>query len=116
MIEGAEVVCLSWHEFECGGSSRPDGFSIHLSLDDARRFVQGYRDTLHCQAGERPDEYSAPIEGFRTYVPGKILAELQDEKDCDEYGIWGPSDQSICQLPRFEDDKIQKFIDDLLPF
>ena len=116
MRDGGEVVCLNWHEFKRDCSSRPDGWSVHLSLDDARRFVQTYRDKLHFQAGQQPDEYSAPTEGFRSYVPGNIIAKLKDEEECDDYGIWGPSDQRTCQLPRFEDKNIKEFVEALLPF
>jgi hypothetical protein len=56
--EGPEkVVVQKWEESEKGWGTRPDGFSLHLSLGGLRRYVKEYWEGM---PDEAPDEYSRP--------------------------------------------------------
>ena len=51
------VICQLWREYEKGWDSRPDGFSLHLNLEDWKKFVDGYNKVFNSEE-EAPDEYS----------------------------------------------------------
>ena len=56
------VVIQDWEESERGWGVRPDGHSIHLSVDDSKKFVDDYWKTEQRRnpGGGVPDEYSRP--------------------------------------------------------
>ncbi len=51
------VIKQEWLESERGWGARPDGYSLHLTMEDRKQFVKDYwarmPDTV-------PDEYSRP--------------------------------------------------------
>lgn len=49
--------CQKWEESERGWGTRPDGFSLHLTEGDLKRFVEEYWDRM---PNSVPDEYSKP--------------------------------------------------------
>lgn len=49
---------IEWIEKERGMGMRPDGFSFHVSEEEANNFVKKYESRL---PKEVPDEYSAPL-------------------------------------------------------
>lgn len=51
------AICQKWEESERGWGTRPDGFSLHLSMDGLRQFVKAYWDRM---PDTPPDEYSRP--------------------------------------------------------
>jgi len=51
------VLCQKWEESERGWGTRPDGFSLHLSLEGLKRYIRSYWDSM---PDEAPDEYSRP--------------------------------------------------------
>jgi hypothetical protein len=53
----ALVLCQRWLESERGWGVRPDGYSIHPSVEALKEFVAKYNETL---PKEVPDEYSRP--------------------------------------------------------
>lgn len=57
------VVRIDWIESERGWGQRPDGYSLHLNVEDCERYVD---NAMRCQAqglpaGQVPDEYSATV-------------------------------------------------------
>ena len=58
-IESGEhqVVVQKWEETERGWGTRPDGFSLHLSLDGLSKYIAAYWAK---QPDAVPDEYSRP--------------------------------------------------------
>jgi hypothetical protein len=52
-----QVVVQKWEEHERGWGTRPDGYSLHLSLEHLTFFIKEYWDSM---PDESPDEYSAP--------------------------------------------------------
>lgn len=36
------VICQGWEETEAGWGTRPDGFSLHLTLEDCKTYAQGF--------------------------------------------------------------------------
>lgn len=51
------LLCQKWEESEAGWGTRPDGYSLHLSEEDRKAYVQTHWDAL---PKEVPDEYSRP--------------------------------------------------------
>lgn len=51
------VIKVMWEESERGWGVRPDGYSLHLSKEDAEQFIKEYWAGL---PDEVPDEYSRP--------------------------------------------------------
>ena len=57
MTQRYTVVRQDWIESERGWGIRPDGYSLHRTEDDRKRFVSAYWSTM---PKEVPDEYSRP--------------------------------------------------------
>lgn len=51
------VLCQKWLESERGWGTRPDGYSLHLSDEDRKQFINDYWAGM---PDEVPDEYSRP--------------------------------------------------------
>jgi len=58
-IESGEkqIVVQKWEETERGWGTRPDGFSLHLSIESLTTYVKKYWDTM---PDKTPSEYSRP--------------------------------------------------------
>ena len=56
------VVLQEWLESECGWGQRPDGYSVHLSVGDSKKYVEEYwaREKASNISGGVPDCYSRP--------------------------------------------------------
>lgn len=69
-----EAVCQKWEEKERGWGSRPDGFSLHLTDQHRKQYIQEYWDSMPDYA---PDEYEAP-DGtpYSVVVSIEVYAEL----------------------------------------
>jgi hypothetical protein len=80
-----EVVYQPWLESERGWGQRPDGYSIHLTLGDCRRFIEEYWRTMPSGI---PDEYSAPAGSPQErYVDESIYLKLQRARTRGKYGL-----------------------------
>ena len=55
-----EVVYISWEEWEPGFWERPDGCSLHLNMEDAKRFVKKFADRWWYPAGDPVPVYVHP--------------------------------------------------------
>lgn len=53
-----KVIVQKWEESEVGWSTRPDGFSLHLTETDRKAFVAEYWEKQKAASPEPPDEYS----------------------------------------------------------
>jgi len=55
------VIYVSWEESERGWGTRPDGCSLHLTMECFREFEKDYWKRMKAAYGDRvPDEYSRP--------------------------------------------------------
>ncbi len=65
MAETKTVFVQNWEESERGWGTRPDGWTIHSSLDQLRGYVKWFNKTFN-NKDEAPDEYTRtdgePIE------------------------------------------------------
>lgn len=52
-----EAHCQKWEESEEGWGVRPDGFSLHLTKEGLKRYINEYWDSM---PEEIPAEYSRP--------------------------------------------------------
>lgn len=52
-----KVYCQQWEESERGWGVRPDGYSLHLTPEDAKAYIEAYWKE---QPKEVPDEYERP--------------------------------------------------------
>ncbi len=52
------LFCQEWEESESGWGCRPDGVSLHSSLEDLAAFVSEYWSNM---PEETPHEYSRPV-------------------------------------------------------
>lgn len=76
-----EAVYLSWEESEAGWETRPDGFSLHLTVQDAHRFVHDYWKKMPDSV---PDTYARPAG---TPYPVKVGERLYEDIRKSGYGI-----------------------------
>ena len=70
----------SWEESEREWGQRPDGYSLHLTEQDAKDYIKSYMDGQKEQLGERtPDEYTRPAGSpYRVIITDKTYANLQE--------------------------------------
>ena len=89
--------CRPWLESERGWGTRPDGYTIHKTLEDVTKFVDAYVKAHH-QDGV-PDVYNRPDDGapyiiqitdeqngFLNRVPSETDLKTNPEL---AYGTWG---------------------------
>lgn len=50
------VICQKWEEVELGWGSRPDGFSLHVSLESLRKHIEHIRNVY----ADNHEEWSQP--------------------------------------------------------
>ena len=85
------VVCQPWEESERGWGVRPDGFSLHLTMEDCRRFRKEYWAAQ--PPGPAPDEYSR-----ESWAPFPLQVDAATFKQlaaaAEQHGIW------VDQLPK----------------
>ncbi|HTE58645.1 MAG TPA: hypothetical protein VK694_07965 [Verrucomicrobiae bacterium] len=73
------AICQKWEETERGWGERPDGFSLHLSLDGLRRYIKAYWDRMPDQA---PSEYSRPNgTPYSVGVSDEVAAQIEASND-----------------------------------
>lgn len=79
MTDKPVVFCQQWEESERGWGVRPDGYSIHLSLEDAQAFIKAYWDRQ--PDGPAPDEYSRPCgKPYACHVSPEMYQQLLERK------------------------------------
>ncbi len=80
-----EVICQKWEESELGWGVRPDGYSLHLSMDDRKSFIKAYWDSM---PGQTPDEYSRPSGvPYTATVDQKTYDSLVAKRKENIYGL-----------------------------
>lgn len=68
------VYAINWTEYERGWGQRPDGHTLHLTLDDAKAYVKDY--WARQPAGPAPDDYTAPGEPKLVSVSDEIYIDV----------------------------------------
>jgi len=72
------AVYVSWTESERGWGMRPDGCSIHLSMDEWRRYLKEWTAK---QPKEVPAEYTAPSTPHPIDISDKkLITKLKEKK------------------------------------
>jgi hypothetical protein len=77
-----EAWCQEWEESERGWGVRPDGCSLHLTEEDAKAYVKGFRarERERNPSGEVPDEYERTSgHPHKVLVPPALHKKIQDE-------------------------------------
>jgi hypothetical protein len=70
------VFCQPWIESESGWGTRPDGYSIHLTLLDREAYVIDYWSKMPKAV---PEEYSRPVgQPYLTEISDMLLKQLQE--------------------------------------
>ena len=81
LIDGKKfhvVFCQKWEESERGWGTRPDGYSLHLTAEDLKRYIKEYWMEMPDAV---PDEYSLPDgNSYLTLVKEEVYAELIGRK------------------------------------
>ena len=78
MKEINAVYCLSWVESERGWGIRPDGYSFHNSVAEAKAYIERYNSRL--PKDHVPDCYSYPTsEPFLTQVNSEFYKEVMEK-------------------------------------
>ncbi|MFH1589563.1 MAG: hypothetical protein ABIB43_03285 [archaeon] len=73
-----EVIVVEWEESERDWGTRPDGCSLHLTIEDSKQYVKEYWDRM---PDEVPDEYSRPIgEPYKEKVDEKLYEQVAKSK------------------------------------
>lgn len=87
------VVLQTWSEYERGWGQRPDGQTIHLTLEDCKKYVAGYNAKFNNKSVV-PDEYTAadPSTSLVDIGPKlyeKLQKRLKDTtvEECFRYGM-----------------------------
>ncbi len=81
-----EVFCHQWEESEKGCGTRPDGYSLHLTQEDIRRYVQ--KICAGRSVDNVPDEYTRVAgEPYRCNVDATVYRQLQSNKKKGGNGI-----------------------------
>jgi hypothetical protein len=52
------LYAIDWTEYERGWGQRPDGRTLHFSLEEANKYIKDYWDSM--PDGPAPDIYSRP--------------------------------------------------------
>lgn len=93
------VVLQLWEESERGWGVRPDGFTLHLTMEDHKRFVADFWKRQKEVCGEEtPDEYTRTCGDPKSITVGpetfnRLVAAQSD------HGIWYQNDTSPNNLP-----------------
>lgn len=81
-----QVWCQQWEESERGWGTRPDGYSLHLSKEDAvfysQRSMQTQQEYFRSK-GEMgvPDEYDRPTgESYLVEVTDEVFQEVSSKE------------------------------------
>ncbi len=80
-IKTFPVVRLDWEESGRGWGIRPDGCSLHKTIEDSNKFVKEYWAGM---PDEVPDEYSRPAFGGQLYafeVDAKTYRKIMASKN-----------------------------------
>lgn len=65
------AICQKWEESEEGWGTRPDGFSLHVSVEGLAKYIAAYWDGM---PGEVPEEYSRPSgEAYPVGVANSVM-------------------------------------------
>lgn len=73
-MKDKQVVLLMWEESERGWGVRPDGYSLHLTMEDVSKFIKAYWKTM---PDNPPSEYSRPASEPKTVlVDAKTYKEV----------------------------------------
>ncbi len=73
-LEKRVVVRQDWLESESGWGTRPDGCSLHKTIEDCGQYIDEYWKKM---PDEVPDEYERPSEEpYEMAVPGEVYASL----------------------------------------
>lgn len=77
-----EVWCVEWEESERGWGVRPDGWSLHLTDQDAYKYIRLYWDGM---PDSTPDEYSRPVgEAYGRLAISKVLVNTETYQQLEE--------------------------------
>lgn len=75
-----KIVRQSWTESERGWGQRPDGWSIHLTVEDVVAYNENYwaDENERNKEGSVPDEYTRPDENIEEVeVAQEVIDELE---------------------------------------
>ena len=78
------LVCQKWEESEAGWGTRPDGYSLHLSDEDRRAFIQAYWDRMPDTVQE---EYSRP-DGTAYWFEATAEQYQEVKASSKKFGVW----------------------------
>lgn len=100
------VVAQDWEESERGWGTRPDGYTLHLTVDDRDAYVKAYY-AKHNNLDEAPDCYT------RTYGSPKLIdvgpetyAKLKAPEAVADRGMWGPKYQHSQYNPHSDETNV----------
>lgn len=70
------IIAVEFTEHERGRGQRPDGYTIHLDEEDAKRYSAAYVRRFNNQPTV-PDEYSVPETPFKAHISDKEFQALK---------------------------------------
>lgn len=82
-----KVICQKWEESEGGWGTRPDGYTLHLSDADRKKFIEAYWARMPKAV---PGEYSRP-DGtpYECEIDEETYKRVEASTQKGELGIWG---------------------------
>ena len=78
-LEQGVVIRQDWLESERGWGTRPDGYSLHETIEDCKQYIKEYWDGM---PDEIPDEYSRPCgDLYKVKVPMDVYKSVIESKN-----------------------------------
>jgi len=88
------IWCQQWEESERGWGTRPDGYTLHMTKQDAKDFAQRFMDSQRQSFEDRgidgvPDEYTRPCgEPYEILPTHEQYRKLQSKTGKENQGLW----------------------------
>lgn len=78
------VYAINWTEYERGWGSRPDGHTLHISLEEAHNYIKNYGRDQRESYFYVPEIYSAPGDPKLVEVSDEVYIDVTNVGT-----IWG---------------------------
>ncbi len=86
------VLFQRWEESERGWGTRPDGYTLHVSLDECTAYRDKFMKDQHARMGSTPpNEYTRPCGEPDVIQVSKATYDDLVAKNAEGKPYWGPS-------------------------
>lgn len=99
-----EVICQRWHEMD-EGVQRLDGYTLHLSRQDCRKYVNDYRKENYTEPETPPFYIATSGEPREIFVSQTVYDKILESRLKGHYGINVPNieEETKCTVLGIDD-------------